>query len=324
LHPANGTHVRDTRSHEVAGAAEPDTILTEARGARQRFLELVDNVRPELHRYCARMTGSIADGEDVVQDTLARAYFELAERTEIPPLRPWLFRVAHNRAIDFTRRYERRMGEPLDAAGNLASDPGLRPDSRLARDESVRSAFGRFLELAPAQRGSVVLKDVLGYSLEEIAAMLDLTVPAVKGVLHRGRERLRELAALDRDAATATPGPSPVVTRYAELFNRRDWEGVRALLVEDVKLDLVTRWKVTGREQVGTTYLGNYERASGWHFLPARLEGRDVIAVFGAADDLDRAAYFIELAVEEGRVAAIRDFRYVPYIAREAAIHLHV
>src|SRR5207249_3950332 len=94
-------------------------ILSELQEARQRFLDLIDEVRPELHRYCARMTGSIADGEDVVQDTLARAYYELSELRELPALRSWLFRIAHNRALDYLRRYDRRMGEPLDVAMDI-------------------------------------------------------------------------------------------------------------------------------------------------------------------------------------------------------------
>jgi len=69
--------------------------------ARARFMELVAEVRPELHRYCARMTGNVFDGEDIVQDTLAKAYFALSEMGEPPPLRGWLFRIAHNTAMDF-------------------------------------------------------------------------------------------------------------------------------------------------------------------------------------------------------------------------------
>ena len=81
------------------GKAQESLIATLEEGRRQ-FLALVDEVRPELHRYCARMTGSVADGEDVVQDTLARAYYQLPELKELPPLRPWLFRIAHDPAID--------------------------------------------------------------------------------------------------------------------------------------------------------------------------------------------------------------------------------
>src|SRR6266404_8057611 len=94
--------------------ASNEDIFSELQQGRRRFLALVDDVRPDLHRYCARMTGSIADGEDVVQDTLARAYYELSELRELPALRSWLFRIAHNRALDYLRRYDRRMGEPLD------------------------------------------------------------------------------------------------------------------------------------------------------------------------------------------------------------------
>src|SRR5215813_491831 len=103
-------------------------LVGDLRITRERFLALVAEVRPELHRYCARMTGSIADGEDVVQDTLARAYYALAELDEMPPLRPWLFRIAHNRAIDHNRRYDRKHAAPLD---DTAIDPALDPEDTL-------------------------------------------------------------------------------------------------------------------------------------------------------------------------------------------------
>ena len=294
-------------------------ILSELQEARQRFLALVTEVRPELHRYCARMTGSIADGEDVVQDTLARAYYELSELKELPPLRPWLFRIAHNRAIDYLRRYERRMSEPLDAAMELAADAALEPDSALARQDAVRTAISRFLELPPAQRSCVILKDVLEHSQEEISAMLELSIPAIKAALHRGRARLRELSAASEQ--TSIRASSPAIVRYAELFNARDWDGVRAMLVDDVKLDLVTRWKSSGRHRVGTVYFTNYDASSDWHLVPGWLDGREILAVFRDSRDA-RPAYFIELAVVDGRIAAIHDFRYVPYIAREAAIEV--
>jgi RNA polymerase sigma factor (sigma-70 family) len=297
----------------------PDAILSELQEARQQFLALVAEVRPELHRYCARMTGSIADGEDVVQDTLARAYYELSELKELPPLRPWLFRIAHNRAIDYLRRYERRMSEPLDAVMEFAADGAVEPDNALAREDAVRTAVSRFLELPPAQRSCVILKDVLEHSLEEIAPMLELSVPAIKAALHRGRTRLRELSAAREQ--TSIRASSPAVVRYAQLFNARDWDGVRAMLAEDVKLDLVTRWKAGGRRPVGTVYLTNYDASSDWHLVPGWLDAREVLAVFLDSRDA-RPAYFIELAVVDGQIAAIHDFRYVPYIGREAAIEL--
>jgi RNA polymerase sigma factor (sigma-70 family) len=271
-------------------------------------------VRPELHRYCARMTGSVADGEDVVQETLARAYYELSQLKELPPLRPWLFRIAHNRAIDHRRHESYRAAEPLAEAGDIADEPAHEPDNMLARNQAVRAALSSFLGLAPAQRACVILKDVLDHSLDEIAAELNLSVPAVKAALHRGRAALAQRADAG-DVAEPPRNASPALLRYASLFNAHDWDGVRALLADDVKLDLVSRRKLVGREV--STYFSNYAGVSGWRVAPAWLDGDEVLAVWLAGDA--RPAYFIALRWQENRVCAIRDHRYVPYIAQEAA-----
>jgi RNA polymerase sigma-70 factor (ECF subfamily) len=265
------------------------------------------------------MTGSIADGEDVVQDTLARAYYELSQLRELPSLRAWLFRIAHNRALDHLRSKRLRMNEPLEAALEVAVDNAQEPENALAREQAVRAAMSRFLELAPAQRSCVILKDVLEHSLEEIAALLELSLPAVKAALHRGRARLREFAQASQPRLVQRPA-SPALARYAALFNARDWDGVRAMLADDVKLDLVSRVKWAGRGPV-SDYFSNYDKVSDWRLVPGWVEGHEVLAVFRDSRDA-RPGYFIELTLIEDRVAAIRDFRYVPYIAREAAIVL--
>lgn len=291
-----------------------DSLLATQHESRRRFLELVADLRPELHRYCARMTGSIADGEDIVQDTLARAYYLLPDMGEMPALRPWLFRIAHNRALDHLRRYEARMGESLDAMHDTITDPAPDPRDVIAHQQAVRLAVSRFVGLPPAQRSCVILKDVLGHSLDEIGSLLELSLPAVKAALHRGRLRLRELA----QVPPADPPPretSPVVARYAALFNARDWDGVRAMLAEDVRLDLLARAQRTGRA-VGD-YMSNYQRYNDWRLAPAWLDSREVIAVFRTPEDA-QPGYFIELTVEHGKVRFIRDFRYVPYVLQDA------
>jgi RNA polymerase sigma-70 factor (ECF subfamily) len=163
----------------------------------------------------------------------------------------------------------------------------------------------------------VILKDVLDYSLEEIAAMLELSLSAVKAALHRGRTRLRELSKVSGPEAPQRE-TSPALARYAALFNARDWDGVRAMLVDDVKLDLVSHLKAAGRRQV-SDYFTNYDRLTDWRLVPGWLDGREVLAVF-PEPDAARPAYFIELRLVDGCVAAIRDFRFVPYIAQEAEI----
>ena len=282
--------------------------------SRRQFLALVADLRPELHRYCARMTGSITDGEDVVQETLARAYYALPEFPDTPELRPWLFRIAHNRALDFLRRYEHRMGQSMDAAPDIAGDDAEDPEDALAREHAMHAAVSRFVELAPAQRSCVILKDVLGHSLDEIAALLELSVAAVKAALHRGRVRLRD--ELANVAEIAARPASPVVARYAALFNARDWDGVRAMLADDVRLDLVQRSQRAGRREVGV-YFTNYDQVSDWRLRPAWLEDREVLAVYREPGDA-RPGYFIELTLVDDRVSVIRDFRYVSYVAHEA------
>jgi RNA polymerase sigma-70 factor, ECF subfamily len=295
--------------------ATDESIVSTLQEGRRQFLALVADVRPDLHRYCARMMGSVVDGEDVVQDALARAYYELSQLRELPALRAWLFRIAHNRALDHLRSRQLRMSEPLEAALDIEAEDTPDPEHSLEWEQAVHAAVSRFLELAPAQRSCVILKDVLDYSLEESAALLELSVPAVKAALHRGRARLRELSEAPAAAAVPSRG-SPVLARYAALFNARDWDSVRAMLVEDVRLDLVSRSKRTGRDPV-STYFTNYDRLQDWYLVPASLEGREVLAVFRDAGDA-RPGYFVELTLAEDRVAAIRDFRYVPYIAHDA------
>ncbi len=300
--------------------ANIDVLRADLHAGRERFLALVADARPDLHRYCARMTGSLAAGEDVVQETLAQAYYALGEVYELPPLRSWLFHIAHQRSIDYLRRYDRRMGQPLEAAVD-ATDDGEGPEDALARGEAMRAAISAFLELPPAQRSCVVLKDVLGHTVEEIAPLLDMTVPAVKAALHRGRTRLRtRSSSAPREPSPAARPASAAIARYAALFNARDWDGVRAMLAEDVRLDLVSRQRRTGKQEV-SGYLGQYAAHQGWRLAPAWLEGREVIAAFREAHD-ERPGYFIELTLSDGRVSVIRDFRYVPYIANDAAFEL--
>src|SRR5262245_13397689 len=98
--------------------SELDDLQKTLAESRRKFMALVAEVRPELHRYCARMIGSALDGEDIVQETLAKAYYQLSMMAQPVAIRPWLFRIAHNAAIDSLRRYEVRnvmAVEDLDA-----------------------------------------------------------------------------------------------------------------------------------------------------------------------------------------------------------------
>jgi RNA polymerase sigma factor (sigma-70 family) len=263
--------------------------------------------------------GSVIDGEDVVQDAFARAFVALNELEEAPPLRPWLFRIAHNRALDLLRSRAIRAAEPIEAAYEVADPESPDPMEALMRREAVETAVSRFVELPTVQRSVVILKDVLDQSLEDIAALLDLTVNAVKAHLARGRARLKVINA-KAPAETAPRPPSPAVARYVALFNQRDWEGLRAMLADDVRLMQSAYPLRVGRAEVGM-FFSIYARQPPAGVGPAWLDGREVIAVW----EDSRAAkpsYFMWLEWTEGRISFIRDYRHVPYVVDDAELVL--
>jgi RNA polymerase sigma factor (sigma-70 family) len=278
------------------------TPLPQLQEARKDFLALVATLRPDLHRYCSRMVGSVIDGEDVVQETLARGYYELSALQNPPALRSWLFRIAHNRALDHLRR--RRPTEPLDTQEDTA-DIDSDPNNLVPREQAITLAMARFLQLAPSQRSCVILKDVLDYSLEDISTSLDLSIPAVKAALHRGRTRLRTLSApVEIDTEV-----SPTVRRYAQLFNARNWDAVRDMLIDDVKLEVLDATSRKGRKEVGV-YFTRYANMKGWQVIPAILDGREGLTVLPAGS-------FVELTIQGDRIAMIRDYFHIPYLTAE-------
>jgi RNA polymerase sigma factor (sigma-70 family) len=286
---------------------------------RSEFLALTGELRGELHRYCARLTGSVIDGEDVVQDTLARALVALDEAEETPQLRPWLFRIAHNRAIDLLRSRALRKAEPIEAASDMPDEANPDPMEVLMRQQAVETAVSRFTELPLLQRSVVILRDVLDESLKDIAELLGLTVDAVKAHLARGRTRLREINAQAATLADARPA-SAAVARYVALFNAQNWDGLRALLADDVKLHQSTYPVRVGAADVGM-FFTIYAKFEGVRLAPAWVEGREVIAVFEGNAGVE-PSYFMWIEWRDGRISFIRDYRYARYIVDGAGLML--
>ena len=284
-----------------------------------QLVALASELRPQLHRYCARLMGSVIDGEDVVQDTFARAFVALDELEQGAPLRAWLFRIAHNRALDVLRSRTIRAAEPIEAAREVADPESPDPVEVMMRREAVETAVSRFAELPTTQRSVVILKDVLDQSLGEIAAMLDLTVNAVKAHLARGRARLKAINA-EAQARPAPRAPSPDVARYVALFNGRDWDGLRAMLADDVRLIQSTYALRAGAADVGM-FFGIYAKIEGVRLAPAWLEGREVIAVWEDPQGA-KPSYLMWLEWQDGRISFIRDYRYVRYVVDDAELVL--
>ena len=281
---------------------------------RDDLTRLAAELRPRLHRYCARMVGSAFDGEDVVQEALAHAMEalprvgEMAERIENPE--GWLLRIAHNAALDLLRRRKRSGliddGEAVMEIADRASEA----DARVA----ATARLGAFMALPTVQRSSVLLADVLGYSLAEIADLLNISLAAVKAALHRGREKLRDIAASFEDAMPRLGAADRArLQAYADRFNARDFDALRDLLSEEVRLDLVNRLHLKGRKDV-SVYFTRYGDASDWRVTPGLADGRPVLLVSDPTIAVNGIAYVVFLDWSGEQIAAIRDFRYAPYV----------
>jgi RNA polymerase sigma-70 factor (ECF subfamily) len=268
-------------------------------------------MRPRLHRYCARMVGSVIDGEDVLQDTLIKAVEAFASADPIGNPEGWLFRIAHNTALDFLRRRNRqealRSGEEVD----MIADPA----DTVASHEIARASLRTFMRLPVAQRSSVILMDVLGCSLQEVGEVMDFSLPAVKAALHRGRTRLRELADEpdDQPRPQLSSADRDRLGAYVAHFNARDFDAIRAMISDDVRLDLVNKARVNGKAEV-SRYFGNYSRLSDWHLVPGLVEGHPAILVFDPNEPGAGPKYFMLLNWSADKVLAIRDFRHAAYV----------
>jgi RNA polymerase sigma-70 factor (ECF subfamily) len=284
-------------------AQQPSTSAANIEG-------LLAAMRPKLHRYCARMVGSVIDGEDVLQDALIKAVEAFASAGPIGNPEGWLFKIAHNTALDFLRRRNRqqalRSGEEVDM---IADEADI-----VASREIARASLRTFMRLPVAQRSSVILMDVLGCSLQEICAVMDFSLPAAKAALHRGRAQLRELAEEPDDLPHPKMSEAERVRlgAYVAHFNARDFDAIRSMISDDVRLDLVNKTRLNGKTEV-SRYFGHYSKASDWRLVPGLVEGRPAILVFDPGQPGAGPKYFMLLQWSADKVAEIRDFRHAAY-----------
>ena len=278
------------------------------------FLETIAHLRPALHRYCARMVGSVLEGEDIVQDALFRAYRKLDSFDDTKALGPWLFRIAHNQCVDFLRR--RRIRRAAEAEAVV-------PDW-IAPVDPHGTAIGRALEhivltLPPKERACLLLKDVFDYSLEEIADMVGSTVGGVKAALKRGRSKL---------AAPRSPvGKRPVAQAdqavrlrdlYIERFTRKDWDGVRELITADARLVVADRY--SGPVE-GAPYFGRYERLTRpWRLASGEVDGEDVLIVLELGADVWAPQAIVRVSIADGQIVSITDYTHCPWVLSAAIV----
>ena len=278
---------------------------------------LLSAMRPRLHRYCARMVGSVIDGEDVLQDALIKAMEALGAAGPVGNPEGWLFRIAHNAALDFLRRRNRQAALYSDAEVDNLADRIDAVTSRQIAATSLRT----FMRLPVAQRSSVILTDVLGCSLQEICEVMDCSLPAAKAALYRGRTQLREIAEEPDDTPLQklSDADRERLGAYVAHFNARDFDAIRAMISDDVRLDLVSKTRLNGKAEV-SRYFGNYAGVSDWHLVPGMVEGHPAILVFDPNAPGAGPKYFILLQWSADKVATIRDFRHAPYVIEGAEV----
>ena len=275
-----------------------------------QFERLAGELRPKLHRYCARMTGSAVDGEDIVQDALIKALAALPGVGVIDNPEGWLFRIAHNTALDFLRRRARGPMMQHDEALDMIAAP----DSPDQDHEIAAMSLRTFMRLPALQRSAVILKDVLGHSLEEVASITGASEAAAKSALQRGRVRLREFAKEPPDVSLPmlSDGMRARLTTYVKGFKIGDFDTVRAMLADDVKLDLVAKLRKQGKSEVGEYYAA-YAAAKRWAYAAGIVDGRAAMLVYDREISLGTPAYFVALDFDGDRVVSIHDFLYARY-----------
>ena len=276
------------------------------------FLETITELRPSLHRYCSRMTGSVMDSEDVVQEALFEAYRKLDKFDDSRPLKPGLFRIAHNRCIDFLRRRGVRVEAETAARVPDAVEAAVPPALGLGR-----AVEHLVISLPPKERACVLLKDVFDYSLEEIAALVDSTVGGVKAALNRGRSKLAASPIPAKLPRNVDPELTKVMKLYVERFNRRDWDGVRELISADARLTVADAF-VGNLEDA--PYFRNYERFSmPWKLVMGDVDGEPVVIILQRGVDTWTPYSLVRINVVGQHIDRIVDYVHCPWILTTAS-----
>lgn len=286
---------------------------------RKKFLEIIQDLRPDLHKYCSRMTGSALDGEDLVQETLAQAYYKLSLLQQDIPLRPWLFKIAHNKCVDFLRRRRQKLVS-LEEETEVSATP---PDE-VERQEMVSQALSTLVySLPPKERACLILKDVLDYSLLEISEILETSIAAVKAALHRGRQKLKTAKPQSRASVSKKPD---LLRRYIDLFNNRDWEGVKKLLREDVHCEVVGDWTGLGRDSAENHYFFKYARSASqmqWRLALAEVNGEEVLVCWKKISEQWQPSSLVRIEWEKNLIRSIRDYMHIPYLFDDVNLTLN-
>ena len=302
-------------------------------GDERAFAALVEPHRRELQLHCYRMLGSLQDAEDLLQDTLLAAWRGLAGFEERASLRAWLYRIATNRCLNFLRDRGRRPAAkelamapqptssiepswlepyPDSALPDLA--PG--PEARYEQREATQLAFINGLQQLPErQRAALVLRDVLGFGNEEVAAILDVTPQSVKGALQRARATIQQrVPERERAPLPDSPAERRLVARFSDALEAGDTARLVALLTDDARLTMPPLPLVyTGHDAIAAFLDHRAEiRGAPLQVLPTRANGQPAFGCYLYS----RAWGMFALTLSGERIAEITAFSDPSLVAR--------
>ena len=287
-------------------ATQTALVLAVQAGDPTAFETLVGPYRRELLVHCYRMLGSLHDAEDLVQETLLRAWERRATFTTPGSYRAWLYRIATNLCLNALSRNPRRsLPASTHAASNptrplpkevrepiwlepfpddLRSDRHSDPEDRALQREHISLAFLVALHhLPPTQRAILLLREVLEWPASEVAAWLDLSVPAVNSALQRARRALKRLHAFpDALCALSSSQEQALLDSYVALWEQADIPGLVALLREDAWFSMppLPAW-FQGREAITTFFQTTTFTFPGkWRLLPTRANASPAFGVY--------------------------------------------
>jgi RNA polymerase sigma-70 factor (ECF subfamily) len=322
-----------------------DALEAARAGDEDAFRRIVEEHRPELHAHCYRMTGSVHEAEDALQEALIRAWRGLPRFEGRSSVRSWLYRIATNASLDaVTRRSKRALpmdyGPASDAHAGPPSDALVEsvwvepfpdggvpqgyaaPEARYERRESVELAFIAALQHLPAkQRAVLILREVLGFSAQEVADTLETTVASVNSALQRARaaveDRLPERSQQETLRSLGDDGTRELVERFVDAWDRGDVDEVVALLADDATIAMppLPTW-YSGRDAVAA-FLATYPLSGAirWRSVPTQANGQPAVAKYTLEDGVYLPFAFEVLALDGPR---IRDI--VAFVPREAAV----
>jgi len=301
-----------------------EAMRDDMRAAWHRYIDVLVPFRPDLFRYCQKLTGDLWDAQDLVQDTLIKGFGTLGSVYHtIDNPRAWLLRIATNRWIDTVRRRGVEANALAAEAVIAENNTGI-PASPSRSVEMHDAAETLMQRLSPQEQAAVVLKDAFDMSLDETAQVIGTTVGAVKAALHRGRERLKDTT---NDSKRPLPS-SELVDAFVSRYNEQDLPGLMSLMLDSASVDMLSHVSETGRDA--------FERDRGWfwhnfnvephwpkEFLPEKIEwrcvefqGEPIALVLNTFQGMVFLGSVMRLEELDGKVAKIRVYACCPEVVQ--------